>query len=263
MTRSMYDGIDATRLPTTAALVAGYVDGLYAWSAADWARFPASVKVRIAVFSSTNDGEVLDVEPGNATPAQSVDWVLMRRRAGVDPTVYMNASTWPTVRAAFTARGVAEPHYWVAQYDGVASIPPGAIGKQYYNNDQAGYDLSAVADYWPGIDPHQEADMDANQAEQLQQLTNAVFYGGESMGQTAPGENSNSIAASLDYLVKEVPQLAAGLTNVQKALAASAVPTIDPAALQAAVNNALQDPAVLKDLAHALAVELHQDTPAT
>ena len=149
----MYDGVDATRLPTSAQLVAGYVDGLYAWSAANWARFPNSVKVRVAVFSQTNDGQVLDVEPGNATPAQSVDWVLMRRRAGVDPTVYMNTSTWPTVRGSFQARGVAEPHYWVAQYDGIASIPAGAVAKQYYNNNDLGYDLSIVAAYWPGIDP--------------------------------------------------------------------------------------------------------------
>lgn len=153
MTRTMYDGVDATRLPTSAQLVAGYVDGLYKWSDANWARFPNSVKVRVAVFSQTNDGQVLDVEPGNATPAQSVDWVLMRRRAGVDPSVYMNTSTWPTVRSAFQARGVAEPHYWVAQYDGIATIPSGAIGKQYYNNNDLGYDLSVVADHWPGVDP--------------------------------------------------------------------------------------------------------------
>lgn len=152
MTRTMYDGVNASRLPTDAQLVAGYVDGLYAWSAADWARFPHSVKVRIAVFSSTNNGEVLDVETGDATPAESVDWVLMRRRAGVDPSVYMNTSTWPAVRAAFRARNVAEPHYWVAQYDGVASIPAGAVAKQYFNNNQAGYDLSVVADQWPGVD---------------------------------------------------------------------------------------------------------------
>ncbi len=152
MTRTMYDGVDASRLPTDAQLVAGYVDGAFAWSARDWARFPRSVKVRIAVFSSTNDGEVLDVEPGNATPAESVDWVLKRRRAGTDPTVYMNTSTWPTVRAAFSARKVTEPHYWIAQYDGVASLPAGAVAKQYYNNNQAGYDLSVVADFWPGVD---------------------------------------------------------------------------------------------------------------
>lgn len=160
MTRTMYDGVDASRLPANAQLVAGYVDGAYRWSDTDWARFPNAVKVRIAVFGTTNDGHVLDVELGNATPAQSVDWVLMRRRAGADPTVYMNTATWPQVRSAFQARSVAEPHYWVAQYDGVASIPAGAIGKQYFNDDSLGYDLSIVADYLPGIDapaPHPAA----------------------------------------------------------------------------------------------------------
>lgn len=160
MTRTMYDGIasDAPRIPTGARLVAGYVDGLYAWSPLDWALFPGAIKVRIACFSTTNAGTVLDCEPGNCTPAESVDWVLMRRAAGVDPTVYCNLLDpnvgLPAVRAAFKARGVAEPHYWVAHYPADGSVPPipdGAIGIQY--TDTGSYDLSIVADYWPGIDP--------------------------------------------------------------------------------------------------------------
>jgi hypothetical protein len=158
VTRDFYDGITAARLPADAQMVGGYGDGLYKWSDADWARFSkATIRVRIVVFATTNDGQVLDVEPGNATPAESVDWVLMRRQAGADPTVYMNTSTWSTVRAAFQARGVAEPHYWVAQYDGAATIPAGAVAKQYENNQTAGWDLSVVADYWPGVDPKPQA----------------------------------------------------------------------------------------------------------
>jgi hypothetical protein len=156
----MYDGVadDAHVIPASAQLVAGYVDGLYAWSDAHWARFPNSVKVRIACFADTNDGDVLDCEPGNCTPAQSVDWVLMRRRSGADPTVYCNQLDpkvgWPAVRAAFHARNVAEPHYWVANYSVDQTnpqIPDGAIAIQY--TDTGSYDLSAVADHWPGVDP--------------------------------------------------------------------------------------------------------------
>ncbi|HEV2346099.1 MAG TPA: hypothetical protein VGS97_18510, partial [Actinocrinis sp.] len=57
-------------------------------------------------------------------------------------------------RAAFAARGVPEPHWWVAGYDGIAEIPAGAIGKQYADNTALGqpWDLSVVADYWPGVD---------------------------------------------------------------------------------------------------------------
>lgn len=187
MTRTMYDGVDASNLPVSAKAVAGYVDGLYKWSAADWARFPHALKVRIAVFRSTNDGHVLDVEPGNATAAESVDWVLMRRAAGADPTVYMSSSTWATVRSAFSARRVTEPHYWVASYDGVAKIPAGAIGKQYYNNNALGYDLSVIADYWPGVDPkpvplpaaHREDDMiihDITGSPEVWALSGALYW---------------------------------------------------------------------------------------
>lgn len=157
MSRLMYDGIntDAPVIPTGAELVAGYVDGWYAWSAADWARFPHALHVRIAVHAETDDGVVLDVESGDATPAQAVDWVLARRAAGVDPTVYCNQQDtqtgWPAVRAAFQARGVPEPHYWVADYDGDTAIPAGAVAKQYASTDR--WDLSSVADYWPGVDP--------------------------------------------------------------------------------------------------------------
>lgn len=157
MTRTMYDGVTADRLPVDAQIIAGYVDGLYAWSDAGWARFPHATKVRIAVFATTNDGDVLDCEPGNCTPAESVDWVLLRRKAGKDPTVYcnqMNPTTgWPAVRAAFKTRNVPEPHYWVADYDGVAELPVGAIAKQLQDDEKDGWDVSVVADYWPGVDP--------------------------------------------------------------------------------------------------------------
>lgn len=157
MTRTLYDGIaaDVGHIPANAQMVAGYVDGLYAWSAADWARFPHAVKIRIAVFASTNDGHVLDCEPGNqGDPSQAVDWVLMRRAAGADPTVYCGRNTWwPTIRADFQARGVPEPHYWVADYsvDRNALVAPApALALQY--EDAGFYDLSIAPDYWPGVD---------------------------------------------------------------------------------------------------------------
>lgn len=151
----MYDSTNPAAIPANAAMVAGYVDGAYAWSAADWARFPGAVKVRIAVFSTTNDGHVGDCEPGCMSVAGAVGWVQTRRRSGVDPTVYCNTSTWPSVVAAFRAAGVAEPHYWVAQYDGSPVIPAGAVAKQYAdppNGSGGNFDKSVVADYWPGVD---------------------------------------------------------------------------------------------------------------
>src|SRR5690348_5780820 len=153
--RTMYDSVDAGAIPTSAQLVAGYVDGHYVWSDSDWGRFPRSRKIRIAVFAETNDGHVLDVEQGNATPTEAPGWVTMRRRAGIDPTIYCSLSIWTTLRNAFIHANVAQPHYWIASYDNVVTIPVGAIAKQYADDTMIGahYDLSAVADYWPGIDP--------------------------------------------------------------------------------------------------------------
>jgi len=152
MTRTFYDAIHPANIPTNAQGVAGYVDGRYAWSATDWARFPHSVKARIAVFSATNDGHVLDVEPGCSTPANAPGWVVRRRAAGVDPTVYCSLSQWPVVRAAFVAAKVAQPHWWVAAYPGNGpNLYPGSIAHQYANPGPV--DISVVADYWPGVDP--------------------------------------------------------------------------------------------------------------
>lgn len=153
--RTMYDSITAADIPATATIVGGYVNGTFQWSAADWARFPNAVHVRFATRAGVNDGNVLDIERGDATPAEAPGWVTMRRAAGIDPSVYCNTSDWPAVRAAFAAAGVPEPHYMVAHYDGVANIPAGAVAKQYINDPASGghYDLTCVADHWPGIDP--------------------------------------------------------------------------------------------------------------
>ncbi len=149
----LYDAVTPSNIPLTAKAVGGYVDGLYIWDQAGWARFPNAYKVRIAVFATTNDGEVLDIEKGNATPAEGPSWVKMRRFAGVDPTIYCNASTWPRVRAAFVGSGVTEPHYWIANWSSGPVIPDGAVAVQYAHDIAPGYDLSLTNGHWPIADP--------------------------------------------------------------------------------------------------------------
>jgi hypothetical protein len=175
MTRLMYDGINAAGLPATGAqLVAGYVDGNWPSLAAITDRFPHLTSVGIAVSASFDGGTVLDVETGDATAEQAVNWVLMRRAAKVDPSVYCNTSTWPSVKAAFATHDVTPPHYWVADYDGVATVPAGAVAKQYANH--SGYDVSVVADYWPGVDPAPVADPGSAAVRELQTEINATDH---------------------------------------------------------------------------------------
>ena len=154
MTRTMYDGVTSSSVPAVGEpLVAGYTDGLFANLPALKKRFPHARIVGIAVTASYHgaDAHVLDVEAGDATPAQAPGWVTAQRKLGVDPTVYCNTSTWPQVKAAFTAARVAQPHYWIAHYGVAPTIPAGAVALQYRNT--SGYDESVVADYWPGVDP--------------------------------------------------------------------------------------------------------------
>lgn len=153
-TRLGYDACTASNIPTNASIAMGYVDGSCRWSVADWSRFPNSVLVRISSIGS-NDGHVLDVEPGNLNARQSVDWVLMRRAAGIDPTVYVAqwapGYTWSDVNAAFDARGVARPWIWLAPIaSGVIPNDPQVIGVQY--GYIGPYDLSNIRAFWPGVD---------------------------------------------------------------------------------------------------------------
>jgi hypothetical protein len=161
MPRIMYDSTDPNAIPTNAEMVAGYIDGTsFKWPESAWARFPKARKVRIARRVTTNDGHVLDVESGIPTvwpPTQAiVQWVQMRRRSGVDPTIYCNQlNDWPLIRSLFINAQVPEPYWWVARYNGSQTIPTGAVAKQYANSTMSGghYDLSSVVDYWPGVDP--------------------------------------------------------------------------------------------------------------
>jgi hypothetical protein len=193
--RLMHDSVRASAIPTDAEVVGGYVDGAYAWSAADWNRFPDAVKVRISAVGTNVNAHVFDVEVGCIwPPAKVVPLVVAARKLGIDPTVYVNETNdWGPTRAAFDAAGVAHPHWWVANYDGryvnnvwITGVPADAVGKQFANPPMVGYhaDLSYVRDVWPGVDgtfgnpakgPNQEGNIMANltEAEQREILAAA------------------------------------------------------------------------------------------
>jgi hypothetical protein len=149
----MYDACEPRNIPKDATMVAGYIYGNCAWPASVWASWAHVTCVRIATVAFLDDGQVLDVESGDASPTLAPGWCVRARARGQDPTVYCNESTWPTVRAAFAAQHVAEPHWWIAHYGVAPVIPAGAIALQYRNSVAPGFDVSVVADYWPGVDP--------------------------------------------------------------------------------------------------------------
>ncbi len=136
----MYDSVSASLIPTTAEVVAGYADGLYAWSAADWARFPNAVKLSIAVHPA-NQADVLDIENGDATPSDAPGWCDRFHRPGRRrPTLYCSRAAWPSVKYFVGARQV---DYWISTLDGTQTVA-GAVAVQYTDTGQ--YDLSNIQD---------------------------------------------------------------------------------------------------------------------
>ena len=149
--RSGVDVVNADQAPAGFDIYLGYIDGLYQSYYPLKQRFPRSLVVPIAALPGTNAGLVGDGPPDNGTWAEWVGWVSMRRHSGADPSMYTNLSSWGAGQAAFRAAGVAQPHWWIAAWNGQQTIPAGAIGHQYGNTP--GYDVSVFADYWPGVDP--------------------------------------------------------------------------------------------------------------
>lgn len=211
----MYDAIEASNLPLGAGIYAGYVNGNWPSYNAIKARFPHATVVGISVSASADEGTILDCEPGNCTPEECPAWVVMRRKAGVDPTVYCNeqnpSTGWPAVRAAFRQQNVPEPHYWVANYDGNPNIPAGAVGKQYASVNN--YDTSAVADYWPGVDPTpQGVDMAALDTtdpnwQALIWRVNALLDGLTAVSDGPTKGETNSVAAGFAALESKLSTL--------------------------------------------------------
>lgn len=158
-TISCYDSTTQADIPAGVPMVAGYIDGLYAWSATDWQARAGAVQVRIAVNPNTPDGDAGDVEQGDMDPASGAAWTLRRRQQGHPfPVLYCNQSSRPQVEAELTALGLngSEAGLWIATLDGVTQqVPAGpypVVAVQYAGQTSGSgghYDISAVYD-WPG-----------------------------------------------------------------------------------------------------------------
>lgn len=222
--RTAYDSVNADAIPTTAPIVMGYVPPSgYAWSAANWARFPNSLRVHITPSASVYGPGVhmLDQEPGDASVAQVPGWVTNSRNAGQEPTVYCDAADWGPVQAAINAAGIRHPAYFIAAYPGTGANLPNlngitAIGHQYANSTTSGgdYDLSVVAPYWPGVDSMTNP-LQANDPnfDQLVARVGALYLGlptaGDGYGAAPNPTEPNTVLAALTGLAAQLTALTA------------------------------------------------------
>jgi hypothetical protein len=98
-------------------------------------RFPHAHRLSIAVNAS-EDADCLDVETGDATPAEAPAWFHRQIKLGKKlPCLYANTSTMPAVITALAAAGIQRNQYrvWTAHYTGVPHIEPGSDATQWYD----------------------------------------------------------------------------------------------------------------------------------
>ena len=151
-TVTMLDSVNAENLPEGPFWYAGYTDGTwpdyngYANPHLDiLQRFPGHVVVSITV-TAEHLADVLDVEKGDATPADVPGWIAkwhQENRPG-HPIVYCGKSTWTSVRAECRAHSSPIPGWWAADWTGEAHLVPGSIATQWANGSKS----------YPGDYPH-------------------------------------------------------------------------------------------------------------
>ena len=117
MSRTMYDAVEWEKIPSNAKMVAGYVDGAYAWPAEAWARFPHAAHVRISVIppGDPKDAGVLDVETGAASVSDAPAFVRARRSKKRPAVIYVERSLVADVRKACDGLDYL---LWVADWTG-------------------------------------------------------------------------------------------------------------------------------------------------
>ena len=148
MTRRMYDSVDWQKIPANAKMVAGYVDGAFAWPAEAWARFPKAAHVRISVIppGDPKDAGVLDVESGAASVDDAPGFIRARRRNKKRAVIYVERSLVDDIRKACTGLDYG---LWVADWTGkphkLADMNK-VVAVQWSGGVDVPYDISEVFD---------------------------------------------------------------------------------------------------------------------
>lgn len=162
MSRTMYDSTNVADLPAHAAMVAAYIDGAYDNYAQALHRFGGPV-VPISVTGTglhrvpAGISVALDVETGALSPDSAVEHFTALLHGQRIPVIYCSLSLWPEINAKLDHHGVPRRHRlrWIAHYTGREHLIRGSIATQWADPDHGSgghYDVSAVRDYWPGID---------------------------------------------------------------------------------------------------------------
>ena len=133
----LYDSIGVAPLKrvasTSGEAVAGYVDGHWPDFAAVARAFPHDRHLSIAARAA-DDADCLDVESGDANPAEVPGWALRQHRRGLwRPVIYASASSYPAIEEELRKAGLPGVFIrrWVADWNGLADVPAGYDAHQF------------------------------------------------------------------------------------------------------------------------------------
>jgi hypothetical protein len=140
----IYDSVTPGTIPS-GEVAAVYANGAYKTSAAQVAGHHSVLW--IDTDGSDPGANVLDVEPGDASPAAAAKWVRQRLTAhsGTVAIVYTMMSDWQQVKhemATLPAGMRSKVRYWIADPTGVPHVVAGASATQWSWGDN--YDISSA-----------------------------------------------------------------------------------------------------------------------
>jgi hypothetical protein len=131
---TIYDSVKPGAIPNGKA-AAVYVNGAYAASAAQVAGYGSVLW--IDTNGSDPAANVLDVEPGDATPAGAAQWAKQRLSSQPHSVaiIYTMMNDWQQVKdnmATLPGWMHTKVRYWIADPTGVPHVVPGASATQWY-----------------------------------------------------------------------------------------------------------------------------------
>lgn len=120
----MFDSVTAADIPLTAPAVAGYVGGSFPNFSLIVARCPKALHKSVAV-NAGEDADCLDIESGDAVPADGPAWIRRQIARGVKlPCIYADASEMVDVIAVMRGAGIKDAAWsaWVADWNHVQDL---------------------------------------------------------------------------------------------------------------------------------------------
>jgi hypothetical protein len=243
MSLILFDSIYPAQIPASGMdAVAGYVGGKWPTYSALVARFPNLPALSIAVNAS-QDAQCLDVETGDATPAQVPGWLDWQAKAHPDrtPILYCSATLMPAVRKA---AGKRKYLLWSAHYNGQAHVcgtcgyPP-ADATQWADKgphgetvDQTVMSPAFLAAFSHTAPPAQENDMDESR------FINLIHEAADR--NTPAGRQLGTYLQAATGVAGLAGQVAA-LASVVQQLAAKGGGSVDIAAVEKAAEQAVRN----------------------